>query len=112
MLGLEAEVTATDQMRDQFLPMTAQRSHQRTKYFFGARYLWKEEQLDEMFSNVAGGIRVDVSGPPAWMKEKLEKPLVDAKVAPANFFNSYALNIYHNGSEGLAQHVDDAIRFK
>ena len=65
-----------------------------------------------MFSNVAGGIRVDVSDPPSWMMEKVEGPLVEAGIAPANFFNSYALNIYHNGSEGLAQHVDDAMRFK
>ena len=29
-----------------------------------------------------------------------------------DFINSVALNVYHDGSEGLAQHFDDATRFK
>lgn len=29
-----------------------------------------------------------------------------------DFLNSVALNVYHDGTEGLAQHYDDASRFK
>ena len=29
-----------------------------------------------------------------------------------NFLNSVAINVYHDGSEGLAQHFDDAVRFR
>jgi hypothetical protein len=61
---------------------------------------------------VAAGVRADVSQPPLWMKESLEDPLVDAGVIEKDFVNSVALNVYHDGSEGLAQHFDDATRFK
>ena len=41
----------------------------RTKFFFGARYLWTREQLAEgLAARVAGGVRVDVPPPPPWMK--------------------------------------------
>lgn len=29
-----------------------------------------------------------------------------------DFLNSIAINVYHDGKEGLAQHFDDAVRFK
>jgi hypothetical protein len=29
-----------------------------------------------------------------------------------DFINSIALNVYHDGKEGLAQHFDDAVRFR
>lgn len=66
----------------------------------------------EPLSNVAAGVRADVSQPPVWMKVKLEEPLVKAGIIEKNFINSIALNVYHDGSEGLAQHFDDATRFK
>ena len=40
----------------------------RTKYFFGARYLWTREQLSGVDAQVARGVRVDVPLPPAWVK--------------------------------------------
>jgi len=46
------------------------------------------------------------------MKESLEDPLVVAGLVEKDFINSVALNVYHDGSEGLAQHFDDATRFK
>lgn len=46
------------------------------------------------------------------MKKKIEKPLVDAGIIEKDFINSIAMNIYHDGKEGLAQHFDDAVRFK
>ena len=63
-------------------------------------------------ANVAAGVRADVSEPPMRMRDNLEKPLVEAGVVDKDFINSIALNVYHDGSEGLAQHFDDATRFK
>ena len=36
------------------------------------------------------------------MKKKLEEPLVDGGLVEKGFINSVALNVYHDGSEGLA----------
>ena len=66
----------------------------------------------EVFSNVAAGVRLDVSQPPEWMREQVENHLVKANILEKNFVNSYAMNVYHDGTEGLAQHFDDATRFK
>lgn len=41
----------------------------------------------------------------------IEKPLVDTEVVPEGFINSWALNMYHDGSEGIQSHFDDAVRF-
>jgi len=57
-------------------------------------------------------VRADVSRPPVWMKTVLEEPLVEANIIEKDYINSIALNVYHDGSEGLAQHFDDATRFK
>ena len=70
----------------------------------------------------ANGIRVDVSKAPSWFHNELEKPLVDANVIPRDivvripeqpekFINSYACNVYHDGTCGLAAHYDDFNRF-
>jgi hypothetical protein len=39
-------------------------------------------------------------------------PLEAASVLPAGFVNSAALNVYHDGSEGIQSHYDDAARFE
>jgi len=36
------------------------------------------------------------------MKTVLEEPLVNAGIIEKEFINSIALNVYHDGSEGLA----------
>jgi len=46
--------------------MTAQKTFaggilKRTKFFFGYRYMWTKTQLKEPLSNVAAGVRADVS---------------------------------------------------
>ena len=87
-------------------------SLKRTKYFFGSRYLWSREQLKSPHAKIAGGIRRDVPKPPAWMKDKVEQPLVSADVAPEGFVDAIALNMYHDGSEGIQSHYDDAKRFQ
>lgn len=38
--------------------------------------------------------------------------MVKCGVIDPNFVNSIAMNVYHDGTEGLAQHYDDATRFK
>lgn len=53
-------------------------------------------------SNIAAGVRADVSAPPLWMKDKIENPMVKGKIVEKDFINSVALNVYHDGSEGLA----------
>lgn len=53
-----------------------------------------------------------MSEPPRWMKETVEKPLVEAGIIEKDFINSIAMNVYHDGKEGLGQHFDDAVRFK
>jgi hypothetical protein len=40
----------------------------RTKFFFGARYLWTHEQLAAPDAHVARGVRVDVPAVPGWMR--------------------------------------------
>ena len=49
---------------------------------------------------------------PFWMIKKVEKPLVKAGIVLKDFVNSFALNVYHDGTEGLGQHFDDAVRFR
>jgi hypothetical protein len=74
--------------------------------------MWTACQLAEPLSEVAAGVRVDVSDTPVEFKEQIVDPLVRAGVVEPDFINSVACNIYHDGSEGLAQHFDDAVRFK
>lgn len=110
--------TEGDFRRGRFIASTAQPSHgtggqpKRTKFFFGSRYMWTACQLAEKQSEVAVGVRVDVSAAPKWIRKHVEQPLVAAGVLPEGFVNSIAMNIYHDGKEGLAQHFDDAMRFK
>ena len=35
------------------------------------------------------------------MHELVEKPLTDVGAVPTSFINSSAINIYHDGSEGI-----------
>ena len=51
---------------------------------------------------MAAGIRGDVSRAPVWVKEKMIIPLENAKIVEKNFINSVAMNVYHDGTEGLA----------
>ena len=83
----------------------------RTKFFFGvARYLWGGTDPDPL-PHVAAGIRTcDCDMARSWMR-KLELKLVDLGIIEPQFINQFAVNIYHDGSEGLAQHYDDAKRF-
>ena len=43
-------------------------AHKRTKFFFGARYLWTRDQMQQPAAKQAHGIRVDVPSPPGWMQ--------------------------------------------
>ena len=61
---------------------------------------------------MAAGVRADVSQAPVWFKNLVEEPMVKNNIVDKGFINSIALNVYHDGSEGLAQHFDDATRFK
>ena len=45
------------------------------------------------------------------VQEKAEAPLVAAGVMPQGFADSWAVNVYHDGSEGIQSHYDDAGRF-
>ncbi|CAL8470831.1 g10373 [Coccomyxa elongata] len=83
----------------------------RTKFFFGARYLWTAEQTSDVASRQAGGVRLDVPHAPKWMQALAEKPLVDSGLVPEKFFDAWALNMYHDGSEGIQSHFDDGTRF-
>ncbi len=74
--------------------------------------MWTREQLSEPFSHVAAGVRRDVSQPPVWIKNLIINKLEKAGIVAENFLNSIAMNVYHDGTEGLAQHYDDATRFK
>ena len=39
--------------------------------------------------------------PPAWMRQRVEAPLVQAGMVAPGFVDSIALNMYHDGSEGI-----------
>lgn len=81
---------------DRMLPMTAQTHNplKRTKFFFGNRYIWSEEQLAENMSYVAAGVRSDVSAPLPWMWERVVNPLVNGKIIEKGFIDSIAMNAY------------------
>lgn len=64
--------------------------------------MWTREQLAEPFSHVGAGVRQDVSQCPQWIKEQIEAPMVDADIVDRDFINSIAMNVYHDGTEGLA----------
>ncbi|KAK9904144.1 hypothetical protein WJX75_005380 [Coccomyxa subellipsoidea] len=83
----------------------------RTKFFFGARYLWTAEQAADPASRQAGGVRLDVPHAPTWMQAFAEKPLVETGLVQKGFFDAWALNMYHDGSEGIQSHFDDGTRF-
>lgn len=55
----------------------------RTKFFFSARYLWTAEQMASPGSTMAQGIRADVAEPPLWMRQLIERPLVENKIVKA-----------------------------
>ena len=42
----------------------------------------------------------------------MEKPLLEAGLVPAKFLDSWALNMYHDGSQGIQPHYDHASRFE
>ena len=42
----------------------------------------------------------------------VEQALVRADLVQPGFFNSWALNLYHDGSEGIQSHYDDPDRFE
>ena len=63
--------------------------------------MWTREQLSEPFSHVAAGVRGDVSRPPKWIRTKIVKPLEEAGIVEKEFINSIAMNVYHDGTEGL-----------
>lgn len=101
---------------DSFLQMTVQPTIvgskiKRTKFFFGYRYMWTRCQLAEPNSYIGAGVRKDVTPPPSWV-DKVKGPLEECGIVPKDFINSVAINVYHDGKEGLAQHFDDAVRFK
>lgn len=45
------------------------------------------------------------------MQEEAEAPLVESGLMPPGFANSWAINVYHDGSEGIQSHFDDPGRF-
>ena len=101
---------------DKFLQMTVQPSItaskiKRTKFFFGYRYMWTRCQLAEPGSYIGAGVRKDVTPPPEWTKN-IVNAFVESNIAEKDFINSIAINVYHDGKEGLAQHFDDAVRFR
>ena len=68
--------------------------------------------MGEPFSHVAAGVRQDVSKAPLWIQELIESPMVEAGIVQKDFLNAFTMNVYHDGTEGLAQHYDDATRFR
>ncbi|EGR34097.1 hypothetical protein IMG5_024190 [Ichthyophthirius multifiliis] len=118
MIDIENETYKTEIkcFQRHYFPMTAQvtctaEKIRRTKFFFGSRYMWTKMQLAEPHSYVGAGVRQDVSETPLWIKKKVVQKLENANILPKKFINSLALNVYHDGNEGLAQHFDDATRF-
>ena len=123
LIDIESNVVqlSMDRAKGKLRPQTYHTSHRRhsspddlptrTKFFFGSRYLWGGTNRDPL-PNVAAGIRTcDVDGTRPWMR-KIEQHLVDLGIVQPFFVNQFAVNIYHSGTEGLAQHYDDAKRFK
>lgn len=55
----------------------------------------------EKRSSMPGAVQPHSLQPPAWMRQRVEAPLVQAQVLAPGFVDSIALNIYHDGSEGI-----------
>ena len=112
--GLESEVDNLVQASENELaPSHIHATRGRTKFFFGARYLWTEEQLASPSAREAAGVRTDVPLPPRWV-HVVKAALVGRGVCPADFadrLNSCALNVYHDGSQGIQSHLDSPERF-
>ena len=51
---------------------------------------------------MAAGVRGDVSKAPTWVKELIVRPMEKSKIVEEKFINSIAMNVYHDGTEGLA----------
>lgn len=47
----------------------------------------------------------------AFLQEQVETPMLNSSIIPRDFINAVALNIYHDGSEGIQNHYDDSKRF-
>lgn len=58
--------------------------------------------MSEPFASVAAGVRADVSRPPKWIRETMIKPIEKFGLVEKDFINSIAMNVYHDGTEGLA----------
>jgi len=58
--------------------------------------------LAEPYSEIGAGVRSDVSLAPSWCKSLIEDPLTNHFILQSDFINSIALNVYHDGKEGLA----------
>ena len=85
----------------------------RTKFFFGAGYGYGKKGGKVDAKDAAAGIFADVEPPPLWLRQLAELPLVSVGLIPScEWLNSWAVNVYHDGSVGLAQHFDDALRFE
>ena len=113
--GFESEVdNLVHASENELAPSHIHATRGRTKFFFGARYLWTEEQLASPSAREAAGVRTDVPLPPRWVHEGVKTALVGRGVCPADFadrLNSCALNVYHDGSEGIQSHLDPPERF-
>eukprot|EP01084_Bolivina_argentea_P055437 101646_1 len=85
----------------------------RTKHFFGARYLWHLSEFanEGKDKRVGNGLRVDVDKIPESLFDLVETKLVYYGVINPNWCQGIAFNMYHDGSEGIGPHFDDAARF-
>lgn len=101
--------------KGRFLPETFQCNRRgkkpiRTKIFFGSRYLWGNGKAT--LRDPTAGIRADVDPVPDWLCELVEKRLIAVGLIARDWLNSFAINVYHDGSLGLAPHMDDTSRFE
>ena len=104
--AIESKCLRTENNAESFIPCTAQKTYQgkllvRTKFFFGYRYMWNDEQLCSPYASVSKGVRSDVSSIPHWMKKDIVNTMADGGIFPQGFINEIAMNVYHDGTEGL-----------
>eukprot|EP00924_Labyrinthula_sp_SR-Ha-C_P005675 snap_masked-scaffold_14-processed-gene-1.25-mRNA-1 protein AED:1.00 eAED:1.00 QI:0/0/0/0/1/1/2/0/879 len=88
----------------------------RVKFFFGARYLWREGEvslagIEDEKQRQTFGVRRDVDPVPDWIQQQIVSKLEDQQIISTGWSNFVAVNTYRDGKLGLGQHFDDMDRF-
>ncbi len=91
-----------------FKKHTVQLMDYQWKAFFGLRYLWRTDDVnDKTKMKIAKGIRTDVDPPPFWIEKIVTDMKDDTVMEDKTNINLYAGNMYPNPNSDLRSHFDN-----